>query len=80
MTRTLLALAVAAAALAGCMGYANESTPTGDQGVGSSGVEGTGSAGDSTSCPDVDTRPTVQTDAQLVTNEETRRSDCSMAG
>ena len=55
--RTLLLLIAFAIVLAGCT-TEDESTPTGDEGIGSSGAEGTGSGGEvntSTGIDDVDT-------------------------
>lgn len=49
--RAILALLALGVAAAGCLQEPEESTPTGDEGIGSGGVEGTGSEGEVTRCP-----------------------------
>lgn len=51
--RALLVLLALGVAAAGCLQEPDESTPTGDEGIGSGGVEGTGSEGEIRSCPEV---------------------------
>lgn len=51
--RAILVLLALGVAVAGCLLEPDESTPTGDEGIGSGGAEGTGSEGEITSCPTV---------------------------